>query len=446
MQGSRMPQLETRKSQESTRREQSSGIDAKRRRLTPYYLICLAYVASIPFENAITLAGRSFSWFLAPAVVLGYLLTQRSRRGIVYTRSWAGKWVAGLMVASVALSALTLLWSLSPEVGLDKLVTIVGLLCVALVLALEFADGSSAPIWTYVGASSISALAAIRQSGAASGDRIATFNLNENQASFFYVVAVAGVLYLLPRTHRTGRRLFLFGLLVVFVVAVLLTGSRTGALGLLTIPVAIGLGAAGRGSPAQRIGALMAAGLTAVIAWFVIQSKPVFVPERVWSVFDKLNAQDTDRFLFWQLAWDDRSSWILFGHGLGSQIAYMTASFDIFQVLHNTYATVLVEGGLLVAVPYFAMLLLAGLAAAHSPYRPFLLLAGMPAFLFTLTGSLEYNKLLWLLLALAIAPNIKKRPRLNKNDVGSTSTLASRRGQSTPPHRTAYATGLQERR
>lgn len=406
----------------------------------------LAYVAILPFDSAVLLAGRSITFYLVPLLLLLYLpCAARLHATVVW--SGVGRAGAGLMAVVTVAAAISLLWTLNLERGQTLLLTLVGLVVAAWVLANTFATLGWAPMWTLTGSLFLVALGSFSQAFAVSDaalrdplsitsgpSRIASFGLQENLQAFYLAVGVAGAIALMGHTRRTLIRCGLVVVAAVDVAAVLRTGSRTGAIALASIVVAlVFVLLVGKPTPTMRAGVALLLVIGAAAVYLFITLQPSFVPERIWQADDALANGDFARGNFWAAAWSDRASWMLVGQGWGSSLDYLYLTFGFPYVLHNTYLAVLVEGGLMLAVPFFAMLACVAITGLRGRYRVFLGLSMLPAFLFTLSTSLQYNKLLWLLIAVALTPALRLPARAPALGPRSPSTgSASRRSLRRP--------------
>jgi O-antigen ligase len=227
---------------------------------------------------------------------------------------------------------------------------------------------------------------------------------------------------------RGARRWLLAGIAIALVIALFLTGSRGGLVG-LAVAVVLGVAFAGP-LRARAVTAVLALGAVAVV-WFGFFAAPAAV-DRVTNFTEGGGTGRTD---LWSVAMAAVADHPVLGVGAGNftvvepqyafsgvNVSRIDLVFDERKVVHNTYLHVLSELGV-VGFAAFAGLLLAGLVAAFRSIRGFqrgspdveLLVRGFAAaFGGVLAGylfaSAQYEKQLWLLLGVALAlPSVARR-------------------------------------
>ena len=393
----------------SSRRASAAGLAHRsarpRRRIGLFKILCILWVASVPLDSLPIFGGRSATLFISLPMIAIYLGSSRVRRvdnSNVLVSTQVAK-VAMVVVGSVG--AITIFWAMDPDAAISKALSLMGLILAAFALQCGLRGLSLVPIWSYCLAALVPASIVLISTGQSDeAYRVGALNQNYNVLAFVLIVAVAGTLHLLFSVPGATRRLLSSVMLVVFVVASLKTGSRTGAIALASIPAVLLVVSLIHGSIRTRLLGAVAAMASLAVVWWVFVTRPVFVPERVWNTADALQNGSFDRLTYWSFALSDLQTWWFSGVGLGSSLLYMTDTFNTYQTLHDTPISVLVEGGILLGVPFAVMVVASSLSGLRSEYRAFLLLAAVPVLLFLSTSTLETNKVIWMLIALSLVP------------------------------------------
>jgi len=357
--------------------------------------------------------------------------------------------VVSIAAAGLALwAASSSLWAIDEDVALSSAFRLAqGLLLVFIIYsALREPRHVRWVLGTYVGGAVITALFALGSAATGGLTRLSGENANPNELAALFLPGVVLSVFAALGERRPLLRWAASGAATILLVALLLTGSRGGLLGLAVALVA-GIVVAGAGR--VRFGLVA---VTLVIGGSVVVYYAAFAPaeqaDRVAAISDDGGSGRTD---LWRVASEVASDRPLTGVGAGNfreaearyaareiDIARIDLVLDESKVVHNTYLSILSELGA-VGLALFLFLVVAALASTIAGLRAVvrrseqleLLLRG---FLVGLLGlfasyvfaSAEYRKPLWLLLGVALAlPAITGRYR-NEPLVAPDAHLTSR--------------------
>jgi O-antigen ligase len=308
----------------------------------------------------------------------------------------------GLYAAWTALSSV---WSLIPEDSLFYSRTNLMLFGFTW-MVWEFAPDmrqQRAILITYVIGSTgplLNQMFAFRSTDAADLQRVGAFLVNENTLAVNVIVSIAIVFYfstILPGWLRSFRPLF-WGYMIVAAFASLLTASRGGVVCLAAVIATI-LVTSGRVSWKTTVLFLLLAGPAAYVL-------PKMLPEQVMSrLGEGTEAHSYQiRLDLWSAGLSALPEAPMQGFGF-TMFRHVSASHggpDL--VAHNTWVSLLVEGGLVGFSLFIGALVTACWGIRGLPRKEQMLcLTMLPAYLpMTLSGSLEFNKVFWLLIGLTV--------------------------------------------
>lgn len=372
------------------------------------------------------------SWLLA-------LLSDR-RRPILFRDQPI---IGAFLVAYLSWAVLSLLWSAhtGATVYEFKRLAQAVLLCVVVFSVARSRRELLVLLWGYVGASVATSIYALASGVAIAGGRLTGGVNDPNYLASELVLAIIAGGYLLGSTERFAYRIVLLGAVGVDLTAFLLTQSRGGVVG-MSVGVAAAIVVAGRTRAVvlaiTTLAAALAVGYFALIA-------PATVRTRITDFSANASSGRSDS---WRIAWLIAQANPIGGVALGGyrdeQLKYVASTIDIQHVsfvlndrlvVHNTYLETLAELGLV------GFVLLGGTMAfsVRSGWKAIRLAdqAGDPALANAFRGlvagscglfaayvfvSAEYEKQLWIALALLAASSSVASSRLRAQTAPSTSS------------------------
>ena len=401
-------------------------------RALPLFLVSTIFVESLAFGEGLTI-GR-----LAGGLALAVVIVHR------LARETPGLRVDGVLLAGAALGAWALAsayWADDPSYvyrTLAAFVVSVGyvLACVVLIrnirlLLLVFT--------TFVAGAGVFGLVSIA-SYVASGRVVGAEGLqgDQNYFALYQVAALPLALALAAMEGRGGRRALLYAVVAIIVLSVVASLSRGG---LVTLAVVVGatLLTPARllfGSVARKVSYALILACTAAIALLVGAAPFLERFRTIFEISDPQADRASGRIDLWRAAWNGFKEDPFFGLGAGN---FQARALDLLQttpgvdlrrnyavagrVVHNSYLEVLTELGVIGLILFLTVL---GFTVFKlvSTYRAAaavgdltiercsvaLLLALLAILVGGLTLSLEYGRLLWLLIGLAVALHALARP------------------------------------
>ncbi len=360
-----------------------------------FILLCVVTFL-VPWEELLRIPGFTTGIFLISAGALGLSLL------VLILRSRMRRLPLIPLVLGVFAfwSAFSLLWSSDPRATVGIARTYVSLLLLVWMLW-EFVDTRTRFLWVlrsyFLGCCvSISLLFASyfggKDAGVLDSTRYTGGGLNQNSFALIMNIGIVVAAYLATSSSSRWRSSY-WVFMIPACLSVLLTGSRTGAIGLAA---AIGTALVISWSRSGRSLAILLLAL-ACAAWYV----PSVVPDSLLSrVAEGTGTQTfTVRETQWRLGlglWEEHP---VTGVGAGAFIASAAERGGRPMVAHNTYIQILADGGtvgiaLMLAVWALLLQRVWGLPARE---RVVWLGAGFVWALSAVTLSLEYYKITWLL-------------------------------------------------
>jgi O-antigen ligase len=372
------------------------------------------------------------SWLLA-------LLSDRRRPLLFRDRPVIGAFLA----AYLSWAVVSVLWSThtGATVYEFKRLAQAVLLCVVLFSVARSARDLLVLLWGYLAASVATSVYALASGVAIAGGRLTGGVNDPNYLASELVLAIIAGGYLLGTTRRFTYRVVLVCAVGIDLTAFLLTQSRGGVIG-IAVGVAAAIVVAGRTRAVVLALATLAAALA--VGYFALIA-PAQVRTRITDFSSSASSGRSDS---WQIAWLIAQAHPLAGVALGGyrdeQLKYVATTIDIQHigfvlndrlVVHNTYLETLAELGLV------GFLLLGGTMAlsVRSGWKAIRLAdqAGDPGLANAFRGlvagscglfgsyvfvSAEYEKQLWIALALLAASSSVASSRLRAQAAPSTSS------------------------
>ncbi len=251
--------------------------------------------------------------------------------------------------------------------------------------------------------SSIATLAADVANPGTHYQRYVAFGFNPNDLALILAISVPMSLYLADVENRPLRCLVHCFQTLVAIAAVVMTGSRGAMLALLAGLILIPLNFT-RWNLRQRVGV----SLTLLVA---LGFSVLFVPGASWSRLATTAAEVREgnlnqRILIWQIGWDEFRKHPFLGVGASAIGAAAARQIDQPQggerVAHNSFLSVLFEGGVVGLSIYVSVLLAMVLVVFQMPRRErnFWLAALLAWGIGVSSLTWEYRKPTWFLFAM----------------------------------------------
>lgn len=308
------------------------------------------YVFLLPFDELLAVTGGSggatLTKLLGMSTIAVFFL-----KGIVEKRMRLPDRTTSYWVLLVAYSMASLAWSANFSATLNVLQTVVGLFLLYLVVASYKVKKSEFALLKRIilAGGMIGALFLIYLflQGSIQDDRIFIVmggrSTDPNFLAFKLLVPLAIGISMLREEYGQVKRFALWVILIVLVFGIVLTGSRGGMLGGMTIVLAF------LRFSKKRLSYILGVGVLALVLIYIL---PEFVVHRVDIA---LKTRGSGRLDIWYVGWKSLEKYWLFGAGLGNfPVAYN--EFAIFspdfkgsgldRVAHNIYISFLVELGL----------------------------------------------------------------------------------------------------
>lgn len=368
----------------------------------------ILYMVSLPLEMFVATAGRSWAFYLSTATMASWVIaiSQRGRAKFDFA-SAKGFWIVLALLAFYTTASL--MWTSASS---ERYLTYVGLLFMIPALARAFSLSGQKFVYYFIASCTGLAAFSLKEFSATSQrvlitsegteySRVSIANLNDNDQAAFLTIACVWSVWLLFRVGRRARLALIACALANFA-GVLATGSRTGAVALFLGLVAASLMSVwGRQKRGSNVIVLIAAGSAiAVVFWLVA---PI-LPQRLWIIGQDLGTVATaaDRLVIWQAALSHSEEWIWTGVGLGQSGPWNADYYGISQVLHNTLLTVFVELGFIGFLLTVALVVTAFFGARRGANLGLFSVALLASLPLHMALSLDYDKLAWALLSLAV--------------------------------------------
>lgn len=362
------------------------------------FFLLLLYAFAVPWQYALNL-GEPYG---NVARIAGILLLAAAIPALIARRHWRAPGAIQLLVLALFLYlALTVFWSIDPLATLNKIRAYFQVMMVVWI-AWEFVETPAQfRLLLHALVLGASVLALLTLSGFLSATvaeqaRFTATGQDPNDVARFLDLIFPLAALLCAQAKRLWLRLLVLAYIPLGALAVLLTASRGGFLGILVALAFVALLLL-RWRPQLALPALLAAAFSGSIAWMVVPAETFARLATIPAEFSSLDFND--RFTIWTqgLSAFARAPWL--GYGAGNYaLASRLASED---TAHNTLMALLVMGGLLAASLLVAILF----AALHSILRTSGLarIGFLGVFLVwcvtASVGSVEENRMTWLIFA-----------------------------------------------
>jgi O-antigen ligase len=392
------------------------------------YAVLWAFVFIIPWEEVgLALGGRPLvDWvgLLAIGIVATRMIVLRRCRKLSPLHLW--------MLALVAWSALSILWTSDPSSTATRAETyvllltmvwliwetavaeerIVGLLQAYVLGALIASAGT---IYNFLNGHTAAQMREAKGVNAWETFRYSMGDFNENDLGLVLALSLPIVFYLLASRRRPLVKALSWLQLVAGFTSILLTASR-GALLAATPALIMFVLIAARLPRRQRYTA-------PIVGVGLIASSAYLVPQSTWSRIFTLGTELstgtlTHRTVLWAAGLETFRDHALLGVGAGAYGPSIQKLVDSPLVAHNTFLAVLVELGVVGASLLLALLASILYCAARMRYleRCLWITLLLTWAIGASALSWEYRKPTWLLLALAAAHAYSRRPNQPKTN------------------------------
>ena len=235
-------------------------------------------------------------------------------------------------------------------------------------------------------------------SNAASQARFAAEGQDPNDTARYLAMALPFAALLVDGEKKWIDRLHALGYLPAGVLGILLTASRGGALAAVVSLVGCAVILLAH-QPRRLMAAWIC--LPVIMVGFML-AVPRETLDRLASIADQLHGGDLNqRTNIWVIGWEAFRNAPLIGSGLGSFVA--AARLSAYDTAHNTELSIVVEGGIISLVLFFAVFTssIAAVLRARGPVRVCFITAFGALLLTTLDATVENNRTTWLLFGLA---------------------------------------------
>lgn len=390
--------------------QESRSVDEKRvetrSSVTPASRACrwiaYGYLASVPFEIDLLFAGRSLSFWLAltliGAVLIDFGVGPASRSN---SRLNARMLLAVLSLLFYIFASY--LWSLDPTATFAS--AMIFSLTVLTWVAVAVAVSGAVPRAFQALIFGTSAMSIVAINTEMNIDGRADLTANVNDVAALLAVASAYLLSEIIGHHTSALRKLLFvGVLVLHLMALLATGSRTAVLAVAAAAVVLFTLHLLRGQFAM----LTAVFLFSVVLVSIAPALEIAIPERIATIPAALDAGELNsREDYWELAVDEIPSVV--GIGYGATPSWMAAQIGVRGVVHSVYLGIALELGVIGVLLWGRFVWHVFQSARMSPQALSLLSAAAAIAVMASTLTLEARRPLWVLLALMAAHGILLR-------------------------------------
>lgn len=366
-----------------------------------------AFVAVIPIEDVITVPGLGSIARITGAVALGLTVAAiAERRSMEPLR---GGFV--LIVSSLSFACASVVWSVHPDLSLDRLPTYLQLLAMS-VLVWNIVQTRQRRDWVlraYLSGAFVLAASVILNYllgreliQHSQHDRYRALGFDPNELGVLLALGIPMGAYFASVTRRVAGRVASLSYVPISILAILLTGSRGAsismAVALAMVPVSL-----------QRLSAgwKIAAVVFLVLAGTAVESTRLPTLERISEIPSEIfGGTMTGRTDVWEAAALSIAERPAMGSGIGTAPSQIFQHYDTELVAHNILLSILVEQGTVGAVIFCSALITVAVQIRVYPQRdrPLYwillatwLVAGMAL-------SLEQSKITWILLTVLSIP------------------------------------------
>jgi len=366
------------------------------------FWIIWAFVFMIPWENIIVFpgigTGAKVAGIMAIAVGSLIILARGKLR-------WHPFHAVSFLF--VLWSWISLFWTIAPEATLIRSTTYTGLWLITLVIY-QLANTEARCqrlMWAYVSGTWVATLATIEaylQGIQVVYHRYAASGFGPNDLSFYLSFAIPMAWYLGLKVQRSFVKALAWGLIPIAVFSVLLTGSRSGALGcgLALLYLVLSLPRLNWKWRLTGTGlAIAAAILAAYLVPSTIYARLATLPHEI--IHGTLN----ERTIIWHAGIQVLAETPLLGVGSGAFQYAVAPIIGAKWAPHNVFLAVAAEDGLIGLILWLGMMVMSFKEIFHMPpiERLMWLMLFTVLFFAFVTLNFEWRKASWLIMALAVA-------------------------------------------
>ncbi len=370
----------------------------------------LLYLTTIPLDATSLLGGISVTAAVGMLVLVAWLFSLlASERIPTPTRETR---LLTFVVVSFSIWIL-IRFPASYDVGFfpGRTATYLALALTIPALARAFRYGTQAPIVAFtIGSTATSLVLLTKLVGNATTDqdfRSTGLGLNENQAACLLAVGVVFAVILAAR-YTGMRRILLLVAALTCAAGVLSAGSKTGLIAIvasaLVIPIILA-----RSSEWSRNRVIIGSAFVVFSAGVLWSARGLF-PQRLAETLISVETGDlTTRQGIWSALWYYRDTWLPWGVGLDKTFDLTTSLYGAGKVAHNTFIEAGVELGIIGFILVVAFFIAVIVTGRLSPYRSYVWCGLVPILVFSISTSLFYFKVVWVLAAFAVVSPVSTR-------------------------------------
>jgi len=370
-------------------------------------LVALLYVAAVPWDILPIAFGRTITAPIAAVLICAWVVDGlRAPQPIVLPRS------AGPLLYLVGLWVLcTLAWASDFAQGLATAQTYLVQLPLVVILANVLPRlWRRALVVLGISAGFLAASVLLRPADAMRAGRAAISGVDENTTAMVLVVGFAALTFCLSVNIGKRRTLWLTVPLVLTGLAVLRTGSRTGAIAMAAV-VGVALWFAVRDGRVSSGSASRTVGLAAVAASTVVWANSRgLIPQRVVELIGlrapggRSALDDTGRGAAISAFRRSFDSWWAFGVGIGNDAAYLEKTEGMYINAHSLLWKTWVETGLIGTVLLGSILVVAVVHGRRCASPRAVALLAVPIFAYALTLGGASTSAFWFVICFAMTP------------------------------------------
>lgn len=366
------------------------------------------FVFLVPWEDVVVLPGLGTLAKVVGFGAAGVGLTAAIASGRVRVHRFLG-WALAFVLWSWA----SVFWSLEPEATISRAFTYTQLLIVAWLICQLYVQGQrlKALMWAYVLGAWFSVLGTFWsyvQGTEVAFRRYAAEGFDPNDLSFYLNTAIVMASYLGVRSSNFLTGLISWSFIPFASATVLLTASRSGALGMAMalVFVLLALNKQERRWRALRLALLGLGGY--LLATLV----PQYSFMRLFSISEELSSGTLNhRTVIWHAGLEVFADYPLLGTGAGTFRFAVRPYLGLDAAPHNVFLAVAVEGGVIGLLLWLAMLVVSfttPLLRRDADRVFWICMFAVLLFAF-LSLNFEWRKVTWLIMSLAATNSAKRR-------------------------------------
>lgn len=351
-------------------------------------------VIPLPFGSPARITGAIFLAVWAFSLLMGSAPIPRLR-GLRF-----------ILLALVAWSFITVIWSYAPGVSFAQSITTLFLVLSAIAISGAIQGSSKTPIVALLLGSLVTSLAVIAEGPVAqtyASDAIgqATFlGVDQNIIAFHLSLGFASGTYLILSAKELSTRLASLVGIGILAVSLVMVGSRTG-IGSLIVVIAVYLALALR-VPSRAVVALGVSLLGLTLARWIATAS--LLPDRIltWLSNPVLTDSRTEIIFAYRRLQDE---WVVRGIGAGADADFLQAKVGYYKNAHSAFWKVFIELGVVGLLVWAALLIGLAYLAYQSALKEYFALVAAPIALFFYSLGPINSNMLWAVFGVVLATN-----------------------------------------